>query len=88
MLSAAAGLPQRRACYFHTRMPNLLMGPNVTAERDTATFDDEQALQACAGGDRKALQALYQRESRHLPGVALRIVRHRQQAGDVLHDAL
>ena len=61
-------------------MTNLPMGPNVTAEPDTASFDYEQALQACARGDRNALQALYQQESRHLLGVALRIVRQRQQA--------
>jgi RNA polymerase sigma factor (sigma-70 family) len=42
---------------------------------------------ACARGDRTALQQLYQRESRYLMGVALRIVRQRQQAEDVLHDA-
>jgi RNA polymerase sigma factor (sigma-70 family) len=42
---------------------------------------------ACARGDRLALQQLYQRESRYLMGVALRIVRQRQQAEDVLHDA-
>lgn len=42
---------------------------------------------ACARGDRLALQQLYQREGRYLMGVALRIVRQRQQAEDVLHDA-
>ncbi len=42
---------------------------------------------ACARGDRQALQNIYQRESRYLMGVALRIVRQRQQAEDVLHDA-
>ena len=42
---------------------------------------------ACARGDRQALQHIYQRESRYLMGVALRIVRQRQQAEDVLHDA-
>ncbi|MDB5885053.1 MAG: polymerase subunit sigma [Polaromonas sp.] len=55
---------------------------------DTASlFDYDQALQACARGDRQALQDLYRQESRHLLGVALRIVRQRQQAEDVLHDA-
>ena len=51
------------------------------------SFDYEQALQGCARGDRQALQNLYRQESRHLLGVALRIVRQRQQAEDVLHDA-
>lgn len=42
---------------------------------------------ACARRDPQALQRIYQRESRNLLGVALRIVRQRQQAEDVLHDA-
>ncbi len=52
-----------------------------------APFDYDAALMACARGDRQALQQLYQREGRYLLGVALRIVRQRQQAEDVLHDA-
>ncbi|MDO9402482.1 MAG: sigma-70 family RNA polymerase sigma factor [Polaromonas sp.] len=60
----------------------------MTTAPDTSTeFDYEQALQACGQGDRQALQRIYQQESRHLLGVALRIVRQRQQAEDVLHDA-
>ena len=51
------------------------------------TFDHDAALLACARGDRLALQRIYERESRFLLGVALRIVRERQQAEDVLHDA-
>ena len=50
-------------------------------------FDYETALVACARGDRSALQAIYQFESRRLLGVALRIVRERALAEDVLHDA-
>ena len=42
---------------------------------------------ACAKGDRSALQAIYQFDSRRLLGVALRIVRERALAEDVLHDA-
>ena len=42
---------------------------------DTAfLFDYGHTLQACAHGERQALQVLYQQESQHLPGVALRIV--------------
>lgn len=59
----------------------------TTAPDAPGTFDYEHALHGCAHGDRQALQALYQQESRHLLGVALRIVRQRQQAEDVLHDA-
>ncbi|MFL9926617.1 sigma-70 family RNA polymerase sigma factor [Herbaspirillum lusitanum] len=51
------------------------------------TFDYDAALRACARGERGALQGLYQQESRYLLGVALRIVRQRQLAEDVLHDA-
>ena len=60
----------------------------VTIATDTApSFDYELALRSCARGDRQALQDIYRQESRHLLGVALRIVRQRQQAEDVLHDA-
>ncbi len=44
-------------------------------------------MQGCARGERQALQDIYRQESRHLLGVALRIVRQRQQAEDLLHDA-
>jgi RNA polymerase sigma-70 factor (ECF subfamily) len=50
-------------------------------------FDYEAALAACARGDETALRAIYDRDARHLLGVALRIVRRRQVAEDVLHDA-
>ena len=51
------------------------------------TFDYETSLAACAAGDRKALRALYEREARWLMGVALRIVRDRPVAEEVLQDA-
>ena len=50
-------------------------------------FDYNLALAACARGDHAALRRIYDRDSRSLLGVALRIVRHRQIAEDVLHDA-
>ncbi|RNF28870.1 RNA polymerase sigma factor [Massilia aurea] len=50
-------------------------------------FDYEAHLAACARGDRQALRRLYDQESPRLLGVALRIVRERQAAEDVLHDA-
>lgn len=50
-------------------------------------FDHEAALLACARGERFALRALYEHEGRWLLGVALRIVRDRAAAEDVLHDA-
>lgn len=50
-------------------------------------FDYEAALAACARGERQALRRLYDRDSARLLGVALRIVRQRGLAEDVLHDA-
>ncbi len=59
----------------------------TTTTPDTTAFNYERALMDCARGDRGALQGIYQQENRHLLGVALRIVRQRQQAEDVVHDA-
>ena len=50
-------------------------------------FDDEAAVEACARGERFALRSLYERESRWLLAVAMRIVRDRELARDVLQDA-
>ena len=50
-------------------------------------FDYDAVLRACALGDQRALHRLYEQDGRHLLGVALRIVRQRQEAEDVLHDA-
>ena len=52
-----------------------------------ADFDYEAALAGCARGEQAALRRIYDRDARRLLGVALRIVRHRQVAEDVLHDA-
>lgn len=52
-----------------------------------AIFDYEAALHACARGDQGALRRIYDEDGRRLLGVALRIVRRRQVAEDVLHDA-
>lgn len=50
-------------------------------------FDYEAAVLACARGEQFALRALYEREARWLLGVALRIVRDRERAEDVLQEA-
>jgi RNA polymerase sigma-70 factor (ECF subfamily) len=50
-------------------------------------FDYEGSLAACARGDRVALRTLYDREARWLMGVALRIVRDRALAEEVLQEA-
>ncbi len=52
-----------------------------------AAFDYESTIEACARGEHVALRSLYERESRWLLGVALRIVRDRDAAHDVLQDA-
>lgn len=53
----------------------------------TEDFDYESALLACSRGDKRALHGIYSRECRRMLGVALRIVRQRQLAEDVIHDA-
>ena len=53
----------------------------------TDSFDYEAALYACARGEQQALQRIYLQDGKRLLGVALRIVRDRQLAEDVVHDA-
>lgn len=48
--------------------------------------DDAALVQAMAGGDRAALARLYERHSSILLGLAMRIVRERREAEDLLHD--
>ena len=55
--------------------------------RSEASFDYEASLAACAAGDRSALRALYEREARWLMGVAMRIVRNRALAEEVLQES-
>ena len=52
-----------------------------------SSFDYDAAIRACAAGDRGALRRLYEAEAARLLGVALRIVRRRDLADDVVHDA-
>jgi RNA polymerase sigma-70 factor (ECF subfamily) len=61
--------------------------PTTITPSSLPPFDYEAALAACARGERFALRALYEREARWLLGVALRIVRERDLAEDVLQDA-
>ncbi|MBU0723835.1 MAG: sigma-70 family RNA polymerase sigma factor [Alphaproteobacteria bacterium] len=49
--------------------------------------DHEAALAACARGDAAALRALYDAESGNMLGLALRLVRRRDVAQDVVQDA-
>lgn len=46
----------------------------------------EAALMACASGDRAALRWLYEREGAKMLGVAMRIVKRRAIAEDILQD--
>ncbi len=50
-------------------------------------FDYEACLLACARGEPRALRRLYEQDSSHLLGVAMRILRDKAQAEDVVHDA-
>lgn len=50
-------------------------------------FDYEEKLLACSRGDYGALRSLYEHEAAWLMGVAMRIVRRREIADEVLHDA-
>lgn len=59
----------------------------MTSRLLDADFDYEAQLFACARGEHAALQRLYERDARWLMGVALRIVRRRELADEVLHDA-
>lgn len=54
------------------------------ADRD---FDYESTLQACARGDERAFQALYQQEAGQLLGLAISMLGRRDLAEDCLHDA-
>lgn len=61
--------------------------PAAALERRPDDFDHAAALEACARGERFALQALYEREARWLLAVAQRIVRDPQVAEEVLQEA-
>lgn len=50
-------------------------------------FDHASALEGCARGDTASLRRLYDHEASFLLAVALRIVRRREVAADVLHDS-
>lgn len=53
---------------------------------DDGDAGDEALVAAMAAGDRSALATLYERHSSLLLGLALRIVRERREAEDLLHD--
>jgi RNA polymerase sigma-70 factor (ECF subfamily) len=53
---------------------------------DDDDAEDAALVQAMAGGDASALARLYERHSRLLLGLAMKIVRDRSPAEDLLHD--
>jgi RNA polymerase sigma-70 factor (ECF subfamily) len=53
---------------------------------DALAAEDAALVLAMANGDRDALAALYERHCQILLGLALRIVRERREAEDLLHD--
>ena len=61
--------------------------PSQVTSKPLQAIDHNALLQACAQGQRSALQRLYEQECRFLMGVALRIVRDKAAAEDVLQDA-
>ena len=63
------------------------MTPRQTSADASPPFDHDSLLRDCAAGNRAALQAIYRQEGGWLLGVALRIVRERGAAEDVVHDA-
>lgn len=56
-------------------------------DQPVSAFDYQSHLDACARGERPALQALYDQEGARLLGVARRIVRDDALAEDIVHDA-
>ena len=58
----------------------------MAVDRPPDDADDEALVVAMAAGDRAALAALYERHSGLLLGLALRIVREKREAEDLLHD--
>lgn len=53
----------------------------------TTGLDHVEALARCRNGDVAGLRSLYEAEAGFLLAIATRIVRHREMAEDVLHDA-
>src|ERR1043165_9556433 len=58
----------------------------MTADLLPDDAEDEALVTAMAAGDRGALATLYERHAPLLLGLALKIVRERREAEDLLHD--
>lgn len=66
----------------------LMKRTSHTLNSPVVPFDFDRCLNACAQGDRRALQALYDHEGARLLGVARRIARDDATAEDIVHDAI
>ncbi|HEY4241940.1 MAG TPA: sigma-70 family RNA polymerase sigma factor [Kofleriaceae bacterium] len=64
----------------------MLGSQHMGADHAPDDAGDAALVAAMAAGDRKALAALYERHAPLLLGLALRIVRDRREAEDLLHD--
>jgi RNA polymerase sigma-70 factor (ECF subfamily) len=58
----------------------------MAADHSSDDAEDEVLVAAMAAGDRGALATLYERHASLLLGLALRIVREKREAEDLLHD--
>lgn len=78
-----------QGCSSYNRLTRLLAADYLLAylSLNEESFDYDAALRACARGEQEALQQIYRQDGPRLLGVALRIVRQRALAEDVLHDA-
>lgn len=54
--------------------------------RSSPALDLNDALKACAGGDRAALRVIYDSEASRMLGVAMRLLRRRALAEEAVHD--
>ena len=61
-----------------------LRGTSILSEREQ---DHSTLLIACGRGDRAALRTIYEREAAVMIGVAMRIVKRRELAEEIVHDA-
>jgi RNA polymerase sigma-70 factor (ECF subfamily) len=61
-------------------------GPARSSAAGDADAEDAALVRAMAEGNRQALAALYARHAGLLLGIAVRIVRERREAEDLLHD--
>ena len=78
-----------QSCSSYNRLTGLFAADYLLAylSLNEDSFDYDAALRACARGEQEALQQIYRQDGQRLLGVALRIVRQRALAEDVLHDA-